>query len=126
MEFEEFTEQLFTHHVKCTLDGIEKDFGVKPQKDGLYNAYKWWRDSVEEFKSKDDPTVSFPVPEFLDYENNVTDIEANMEHRTCETICVKCFSRQISVYPSSTLLKDLECETCGTGFIIKTGQDIEE
>lgn len=30
------------------------------------------------------------------------------------------------VWPESTLLKDLECENCGPGFVIKTGQDLEE
>lgn len=31
-----------------------------------------------------------------------------------------------AVYPADTWLKDLECENCGAGYVIKTGQDFEE
>lgn len=52
-------------------------------------------------------------------------IEEKMNHEVAEVICLKCLKRWIAVYPQSTLLKDLEC-TCGeVGFVIKTGQTIE-
>lgn len=60
-----------------------------------------------------------------DKTNNVIDIEANLSHNVTEFICVKCGKRWIGVYPSSTLLKDLECENCGKGYVIKTGQELE-
>lgn len=46
----------------------------------------------------------------------------NISHTVSEVICVKCFHRYICVRPSAVWLKDLECETCGKGFIIETGQ----
>lgn len=56
----------------------------------------------------------------------ITDIEAITPHYTAEVICVKCLKRYMCVWPVGTLLKVLECEKCGPGYIIKTGQDIEE
>lgn len=58
--------------------------------------------------------------------SEVIAIEANLPHTVAELICVKCGKRWIGVWPESTLLKDLECENCGPGFVIKTGQDLEE
>lgn len=50
----------------------------------------------------------------------------NLPHEVAELMCVKCCSRWIGVYPSKVLLKDIEC-TCGhVGFVIKTGQTLEE
>ena len=57
--------------------------------------------------------------------DNVIDIEENMEHEVCELVCLKCLNRWIGVYPSSTLLKGLECECGAVGYIIKTGQTVE-
>lgn len=53
-------------------------------------------------------------------------IEANVPHKVSEVICVKCGKRWICVRPIGTLLKNLECENCGAGFVIETGEDIEE
>ena len=50
----------------------------------------------------------------------------NQTYATFETICIKCYQRNITVSPTYVLLKDLECENCGKGFIIKTGQWLEE
>lgn len=55
----------------------------------------------------------------------VIDISERQPHEVAELICIKCLHRYIGVYPQATLLKDLECENCGKGFIIKTGQTIE-
>ena len=55
----------------------------------------------------------------------IIDFEVNMEHEVAELICLKCLHRWIGVYPSATLLKDIEC-TCGAvGYVIKTGQTLE-
>ena len=54
------------------------------------------------------------------------DINENRPHEVAELICIKCFHRYIGVYPQTTLLKDLECQNCGKGFIIKTGQTVKE
>jgi len=50
------------------------------------------------------------------------DFEAELPHKYSEVICIKCFHRYICVRPVGVLLKNLECETCGRGFIIETGE----
>ena len=56
----------------------------------------------------------------------VFEFESNMEHEVAELICLKCLHRWIGVYPSAILLKDIEC-TCGeSGYVIKTGQTLQE
>lgn len=55
----------------------------------------------------------------------VIDINKNKEHEVCELMCLKCMSRWIGVFPSTSLLKDAECECGAVGLIIKTGQTIE-
>ena len=58
---------------------------------------------------------------------NIIDMDAYRPHCVSEVICIDCGHRYISVYPEGTWLKDLECPGCHKkGFIIKTGQDIEE
>lgn len=57
---------------------------------------------------------------------NITPIEEKMPHVVSEVICVKCGMRWIAVRPEKTLLKDLECRNCGQGFVIETGQVLEE
>lgn len=58
--------------------------------------------------------------------SKIINIEEQIPHRVAETICVKCLKRNITVWPEGTLLKDLECEKCGTGFIILTGELIDD
>ena len=55
----------------------------------------------------------------------VIGIDAKQSHAVSEVICVKCGKRWISVRPEKTLLKDLECENCGQGYVIETGQILE-
>ena len=57
---------------------------------------------------------------------DIIDINKNQPHEVSELICIKCYYRYIGVYPQATLLKDLECENCGKGFIIKTGQILND
>lgn len=45
------------------------------------------------------------------------------EHKVSEVICVKCLKRWICVRPSKTLLIELECPNCGSGYVIETGQE---
>lgn len=52
--------------------------------------------------------------------------EYNQPHEVSELICLKCLHRWIGVYPTKTLLKDLECECGAIGYVIKTGQTIDE
>lgn len=48
-----------------------------------------------------------------------------IEYEAAELICLKCKRRWIGVYPTTLLLKDIEC-TCGEkGFVIKTGQSLD-
>lgn len=59
--------------------------------------------------------------------SNVVDISANEPHLVSEVIDLKCHHRWIAVYPERTLLKQLECPNCGAiGFVIKTGQELED
>ena len=51
--------------------------------------------------------------------------EEDMPHKVSEVICVKCGKRWISVRPEVTLLKQLECENCGCGYVIETGEIME-
>ena len=53
-------------------------------------------------------------------------IEEAMPHRVSEVICVKCGKRWISVRPTVTLLKNLECPNCGKGFVINTGEELDD
>lgn len=59
--------------------------------------------------------------------NNVVDIWEREPHMVSEVVCLKCLHRWIAVYPERTLLKQIECGRCGgVGFVIKTGQELEE
>jgi hypothetical protein len=53
---------------------------------------------------------------------DVVDIDANQPHVTLEVICVKCLHRYQAVAPADLLLRDYDCETCGPGYVIATGQ----
>jgi hypothetical protein len=50
--------------------------------------------------------------------------EKSMEHKVSEVICVKCVNRWICARPIGVLLKDIECQRCGCGYVIETSQDI--
>ena len=58
--------------------------------------------------------------------DNVVNLDDYHPHEVSELICLKCFRRWIGVYPVSALLKDLECKCGETGYIIKTGQTLNE
>jgi hypothetical protein len=48
-----------------------------------------------------------------------------VEYEISELICLKCKKRWIGVFPTTLLLKDIEC-TCGEkGYVIKTGQSLD-
>lgn len=54
------------------------------------------------------------------------DLITDREHEVSELICLKCLERWVGVYPTVSQLKDMEC-VCGyTGYIIKTGQTIQQ
>jgi len=56
----------------------------------------------------------------------IISIESNMPHKFSEVICVKCCKRWIAVRPITVLLKELECPNCGEGYVIETGETMEE
>lgn len=56
----------------------------------------------------------------------ITNIEDNMPHEISELMCLKCFKRWIGVYPESLLLKEIECPCGEVGYVIKTGQTLQE
>lgn len=53
-------------------------------------------------------------------------MEDNELYEVGEVICLRCLQRWIDVHPVSTPLKDLECKCGAVGFIIKTGQTVED
>ena len=50
------------------------------------------------------------------------DLAEYMPHMVAEVMCVRCLRRWWAVWMQGTDLKDLECPTCGPGFVILTGQ----
>lgn len=56
----------------------------------------------------------------------ILNIEDAMQWVVSEVICVKCGKRWIAVRPKGTYLKRLECANCGEGFVIETGEEVEE
>ena len=62
----------------------------------------------------------------LNLKPQVIDIVANEPHQVCEVICLRCLKRWIAVYPEKTLLKELECSCGEVGYVIKTGQEMED
>ena len=43
-----------------------------------------------------------------------------------EVICVKCLKRWISVRPLSIFLKQIKCPNCGVGYVIETGEYLDD
>jgi hypothetical protein len=56
---------------------------------------------------------------------NIVDIEEGLPHKVSEVICVKCGERWLAIRPMGTLLKDLECHKHHVGFVIETGEEIQ-
>lgn len=56
----------------------------------------------------------------------IVDINEKLPHTVSEVICVKCCKRWIAVRPTRVLLKSLECPACGPGYVIETGEKINE
>lgn len=53
----------------------------------------------------------------------IIDISDYQPHEVAEVVCLKCLKRWIAVFPSSSLLIDLECPQCHeSGYAILTGQ----
>ena len=61
-----------------------------------------------------------------DFEQYLEKVAENEPHEVAELICLKCFDRAIHVYPEKTLLKRLQCRCGEVGYLIKTGQTLEE
>lgn len=47
-------------------------------------------------------------------------------HKVSELICVRCGKRFIGCRPVGLKLKDIDCEDCGPGFIIETGEVFDD
>jgi hypothetical protein len=58
---------------------------------------------------------------------DIVEFERDLPHTVAEVICINCKKRWISVFPSDTLLKDLQCPGClESGYVIMTGQPVED
>jgi len=64
------------------------------------------------------------VDRFLD-ESNIVDINRNKPHKVSEVMCVRCNKRWVATRPLNTQLKDLECQSCGKGFAVETGENLD-
>ena len=62
------------------------------------------------------------VDRWKDEPEKVVDINKNVPHKVSEVLCVRCHKRWISVRPAEVLLKELECKSCGKGYVIETGE----
>lgn len=49
-----------------------------------------------------------------------------LPHKVSEVVCLKCLGRWVAVRPVGTKLVDLECKSCGPGFVIETGEELKE
>jgi hypothetical protein len=56
---------------------------------------------------------------------NVVDINKNLPHRVSTVVCLKCYRRWVAVRPTTVPLKELECDDCGAGYVIETGEQVE-
>jgi len=54
--------------------------------------------------------------------HNVVNINDSKPHQASEVVCLKCLSRWIAVRPTTTQLRQLECQNCGQGYVIETGE----
>ena len=61
-----------------------------------------------------------------DFEKYLEKKIENEPHEVAELICLRCFDRAIHTYPQKTLLKHSQCRCGEVGFLIKTGQTLEE
>ncbi len=52
-------------------------------------------------------------------------IDDKRPHVVSIVICLKCLNRWVCVRPEGVRLVELECKTCGPGYIIETGEEIE-
>jgi nitrite reductase/ring-hydroxylating ferredoxin subunit len=58
--------------------------------------------------------------------SNIIDIAEGLPHKVSEVICVKCGKRWLAIRPEESLLKDLECPKHHSGFVIETGEILED
>lgn len=66
----------------------------------------------------------FYSKELLETFEKVREMSDYKPHIVSEVICIKCFKRWIAVRPEATKLRDLECENCGAGYVIESGERI--
>lgn len=58
--------------------------------------------------------------------NNVIDIGSLSPYKVSEVICLQCMYRWISARPVGTMLKSLECPCGAVGYVIETGEDLDD
>jgi hypothetical protein len=57
---------------------------------------------------------------------NIIDFEDGLPHKMSWVICLKCLKRWLAVRPQKTKLVDLECSNCGPGYVIETGEEMDD
>ena len=61
-----------------------------------------------------------------DDKNKIVDINDYGNFMVSEVICVNCKTRWLSIRHTDTYLKEIPCPNCGPGFVIETGEMLEE
>ncbi len=57
---------------------------------------------------------------------DVSYMETYIAYHPFVAMCVNCYRRWIAVVPDEIILKTVECEACGPGYVIDTGQYITD
>jgi hypothetical protein len=57
---------------------------------------------------------------------DVVNLDEFKPNKVSEVVCLKCLDRWIAIRPIEVKLKRLECEKCGSGFVIETGEDFDD
>ena len=56
----------------------------------------------------------------------IHEIVKDEPHTVSEVICIKCGRRWVAVRHCDVRLKQLECEMCGQGYVIETGENLDK
>lgn len=54
----------------------------------------------------------------------VISIDKNMQYKVSIVVCLQCFRRWVAVRPTQTKLNTLECQQCGVGYVVETGEEL--
>lgn len=56
---------------------------------------------------------------------DIINLDEYRPQKVSVVVCLKCLKRWVSVRPVETTLTEIECPNCGKGYVIETGESIE-